>query len=657
MLSRFLVMFFAWINLGLLAGCLAVVNAPGPGSVTGPTGPEAILAQAERSFAQADYAQASRLYEQYLAQGAPGPRLEAILGRAGLAAERSGRLSEAIGHYQNLRTRFAGSADALEVATRLPGLYLAIERPDQALELATSLLATEKEPRPRTELLLAQGRAGWARRSYPEALDSFLAARKLANAGQKTQAEEGVLGALANFNQSALAEVVRAHGQDYPGPEAAGLLAFQSAKMGDMATFAAQTQYFQRYFPHHPWRARLEALVNNPSAIRDLIIPGSDYSYKPDLSLAPVFAGAGAVGSGSFSAQATIAAVLPLTGDASSRFAQEILAGLKLALANSGGRVSLLELDTHGEPGLAAKLVSEAAANPKVLAMVGPLTSREALAAAQMAQRVGLPMLAISTRLGLTEKRGWVFRVFLTVKHQAEAVARYAVKTGGHKRLGALYPNDPYGQAMFGFFQAEVAKLGAQVTARDRYAPKGDDWLAAVARLTGGQSVRRAQADYQAKIDFTALFLPDSALSVSQILAQMAYHDVTKMTCLGTSMWLTPDLPIAAGRYLTGAVIPEAFSSLSQRPESLRFREEFKNAHGREPDQFAAYGHDAGLAVLTALAAGAKDRASIIRQWPTLTVPGATGAFTFGPEGDFLIEPTLLTIEKSAFKLLREAGR
>jgi ABC-type branched-subunit amino acid transport system substrate-binding protein len=209
---------------------------------------------------------------------------------------------------------------------------------------------------------------------------------------------------------------------------------------------------------------------------------------------------------------------------------------------------------------------------------------------------------------------------------------------------------------MLGFFQTEAARQGARVTVQDSYNPQTKNWNEAVARLTGGQAVRQASASYQAKTNFAALYLPDSASAVSQILPQMAYNDVTRMVYLGTSMWLTADLPKSVGRYLSGAVIPEAFSSLSLRPENIRFREAFKNSTGREADQFAAYGHDAGVAFLTAMSAGAKDREDFVRLWPTLTIQGATGPFTFSAEGDYQIEPTLLTIEKSAFKLLRDAG-
>ncbi|MDR1086496.1 MAG: ABC transporter substrate-binding protein [Deltaproteobacteria bacterium] len=653
MCARFLPLTLVFLLSFLAAACVSV---SGPGSTPGLTGPEAILARADQAYSRGDYTQASTLYSQYLAQSPAGPRQEAVLTTAGLAAERAGRYLQAVQHYQDLTSRFPNSPYARQASLRLPDLYLVTDRPAEAVSLAVRLEAAEKDPGQRAALKLAQARGLWAQSKFHEALEAFLAVRNSSPTNLRTQAEEGVGASLNSLTQPELGEVVRQYGQSYPGPEAAWFLAYQSAKVGDLSTFQAQTQYFRQYFGSHPWTSRLAQLEANPASARDMSVPGIGYSYKPALS-APhqnVFQTAG--GSSALPGQIAVAAILPLTGDQSSRYGQDILAGLRLALEGSGGRVTVLEMDTGGEPAKAVRLVQEAAARQDVLVGVGPLASREALAAAQTAQQVGFPLIAISQRLGLTNGRPWVFRIFLTPKHQAEAVVRYAVQKEGLRELGILYPNDLYGQTMLGFFQAEVLRQGAMVTVQDSYNPQLKNWNEAVARLTGGQAVRQASASYQAKTNFKALYLPDSASVVSQILPQMAYNDVTKMVYLGTSMWLTPDLPKQVGRYLSGVIIPEAFSSLSQRPEALRFREAFRRSAGREADQFAAYGYDAGLAVLTALSAGAADRGSIIRLWPTLTVAGATGPFSFDPEGDYLIEPALLTIEKSAFKLLREAG-
>ncbi|MDR1486569.1 MAG: penicillin-binding protein activator, partial [Deltaproteobacteria bacterium] len=320
-------------------------------------------------------------------------------------------------------------------------------------------------------------------------------------------------------------------------------------------------------------------------------------------------------------------------------------------------KVIVSEIDTRGDPGEVVKQVYEIAANPSVLAVVGPLTSRESLAAAQTADSTGVPLIAISQRLGLTQERPSVFRIFLTPKHQAQAVARYAVRKLGLARFGVLYPNDLYGQAMLSFFQNEVQLLGGQVSVADNYDPSAKNWGEAVTRLTGGHSIRRASSSYQAPVDFEALYMPDGSAAINQILPLIAFNDITKMVYLGTPLWVTDDLARSSGRYLTQSVIPLAFSELSERPESVAFLNAYAAAYGKTPDQFAAYGYDAGMALMTVFSRGAGTRAEVIKALSALgPFPGATGPFSFDGQGDYQLEPTLLTVDGTSFKILEEAA-
>ncbi|MGL4208389.1 MAG: ABC transporter substrate-binding protein, partial [Candidatus Adiutrix sp.] len=171
--------------------------------------------------------------------------------------------------------------------------------------------------------------------------------------------------------------------------------------------------------------------------------------------------------SGLGSAQGTIAALLPLTGDSGGvRFGHETLAGLKLAIENrppGGPKINVLAFDTKGSPQEAARLVKEIAAQKDILAIVGPLMSQEAQEAALEAEKNRLPMVTISQRVGLSDVGSHIFRVFLTPKHQAETVARYALTVGNHNAVGILFPDDAYGRSMRDYFTAEVEKHGGTV--------------------------------------------------------------------------------------------------------------------------------------------------------------------------------------------------
>jgi ABC-type branched-subunit amino acid transport system substrate-binding protein len=401
-------------------------------------------------------------------------------------------------------------------------------------------------------------------------------------------------------------------------------------------------------------------MAANPDAPGALAAPGAGFDPRalaagPVLMAAPMAGGASV---GPLDRSHTVAALLPLTGTRNSVYAVEILAGLRLAAQRSRGMLNVVEYDTMGIPANAVTMVNTIAADPSVVAIVGPLNSDEALAAAQTAQAAAVPLIALSTRIGLTAGRGYVFRVFLTYEAQARAAARYAVMDLGIKSLGALYPNDLYGGNMLRYFEEEATALGAAVTARESYQSPGGDYAEAARLIAGGSGkVRPASTSQQAKTGFQALYMPESPSVASQLLPFLALNDMTRMRYLGTSLWQSPDFVKSAGRYLEGGVIPAPFSPLSQRPEAQAFLEAWRQSSGKDPDQFAVYGYDAGIALLAALSSGASTRQALpgaLRALPP--IPGASGPFVFDSEGEYKVSPLFLTVKDSEFKLLKDAA-
>lgn len=643
-----------------LAACVPT-GGVGGGTPRGGRAPDQ-LAEADGAFDSGDYRTAAALYRRAL-DSASGPRRETLLGLYGLSSERAGDYSSAVSAYLSLDEQFPDSAYGRAQRPRLPDLLLLAGRAADAKNLAGSLAGTTTDPAARAALNLSAGRADYSLGNYRDALVAYILAMTGATTQTREQAARGLEASLLNMRPDQLAEVVRQYGQNYPGPEACWYLAWLAASSGDQENYARWSRYFKSYFSSHPWAVKLAALEVGPDS-PEAAPPGRDYDPRPVMAppAPPGREGAPALGSMS-GARGTVVvgALLPLTSAENTQLAQNnvrlarmALAGLRLALGTDP-RVVVEEMDTGGDPGQVVRLVHEAAARPEVMVLVGPVSSREALAAAQTAQTVAMPIIVVSQRLGLTVGREWVLRLFLTPKHQAEAAARYAVKNMGLERLGALYPDDQYGRGMLGYFSAEAARLGASMGATSAYAPGQGGYSEAVNRLTGGGSVRRASISYQAPVDFQALYLPDSASAVAQILPLLAFNDVTRMTYLGSPLWLVPELAQNYGRYMQGAVIPAAISTLSERPQTVRFQEEFARATGQPAEQFAAYGHDSGLAVATALGRGAGTRAELVRALLALgPFEGATGPFSFGPDGDYQVDPMMVTVEGNSFKLLAE---
>ncbi len=650
------------------AGCLpALTNTGGPPSSANlpapdqASGSQGLLEAAETAYNHGQYREAVDNYKRYLQNEPQPPRLESVLAGFGLAAEKAGQFQDAAGAYERLITEFPAGQFTAEARPRLAEVYLASGNAAGAAALATELLATETAPARQAQLRLTLAQSQWATANYQEAAGNYLSAWRGSTGQVQAEAQEGVLASLTRLGQSDLEAVQRQYGQNFPGPEATYLLARLAAQAGDVARTTEQADYFNQYFSQNPLQPHVAALlqtVKTPGAALPPLAFNAEYNPQTAAAASMVETSAPAtMGQISTIGDYSIAVILPMSADGASKYAQEAVSGLKLAVNTfaGAGSLGLTLMDTKGSPEEAARLVAQAAADPKVLAVVGPFLSRESALAAEAAERAGLPLIAISQRADLTRIGPHIFRLFLTPRHQAEAVARYAVRTQGHQALGILYPEDNFGRPIRGFFEAEVQRLGAQLTVADSYDPQSADFSEAVARLTGGKAARQVSSSYQAHTDFTALYLPDSAAAVSQILPLMAFHDVTKMQYLGSPLWLNQEFLTSSSRYVQGAVIPVAVSDLSQREETRRFIAGFQSAYGHAPDQFAAYGYDAGLAVIKALGGGAASRGEVRQALAQGTpVPGATGPFSFGRDGEYLVDPTLLTVKDRAFVLLRE---
>ncbi|MDR2946216.1 MAG: penicillin-binding protein activator [Candidatus Adiutrix sp.] len=648
--------------------CLACVpattrTATAPRSAA--SGPQAALDAADLAYGQGQFRAAAEHYKKFLSLEPDSPRLEPVLASYGLAAEKAGLFGDAASAYERLIREFPGGRFTAEAQPRLANVYMAGGDAVRAENLAAMLLPAETDPARRTSLQMTLADSQWLRGRYAEATANFLTAWRGAQGPAKAEAQEGVLAGLSRLNQASLEEVQRQYGQNFPGPEATYLLARLAAQSGDAARVALQAEHFARYFNGHPLMPQMQALAAG-AGTEGFAVPapvfGQEYDPRlkaaPEMALPTIPAALGPIGGQA--GGVSIVAVLPLTDKNAAQYAQAIASGLGLAFKTfaPGGGINLSVQDSKGSEQEAARLVAQAAANPQVLAVVGPFTSRESGLPARTAQEAGLPMIVISQRNDLTGLGPNIFRLFLTPRHQAESVARYAVRVQGHQQLGILYPEDNYGRQIRSFFENEVRRLGAQLAAADSYDPQAKDWEEAVKRLTGGKVNRRVSTNYQAETTFTTLYIPDSAPVVAQIMAQLAFYDVTKMPYLGSSLWLSQSLlDSSAADFAQGSVIPVAFSELSGREEIRRFISAYQAAYGRAPNQYAAYGYDAGLALIQALGQGAATRDDLRRQLSLgSAVPGVTGPFRFDQSGEYVVDPTLLSVQGREFILLREAG-
>jgi branched-chain amino acid transport system substrate-binding protein len=374
-----------------------------------------------------------------------------------------------------------------------------------------------------------------------------------------------------------------------------------------------------------------------------------------------------------------VGCLLPLSGPFAI-YGQEVLNGIQLGMGMFGepGQSPALELvikDTEGKPEKAKAGLEDLVNNEKVVAVIGPLTSRTAMDTAREAQTLGVPIIALTQKEGVTELGDMIFRNFLTPEREVRILVRTAINEMGKNRFAILYPNNPYGRFFMNLFWDTLDEMGGIVTAVESYNPDDTDFPDEIKKMTGLYYPRpvslverleemRTPEEEESTIfpdepkpiiDFDAIFLPDIAQRVAMIAPQLVYHDVTDVLLMGTSLWQSPQLLETASDYIQGAIFPSGFFEKSGEPGVENFVEKYKENFESSPGTLAAIGYDTVRLIKYVMEhEGARTRMGLKRAlFRCPDFAGVTGMIYFDYRGELAKEPILLTVSGNKTTLFR----
>jgi ABC-type branched-subunit amino acid transport system substrate-binding protein len=366
---------------------------------------------------------------------------------------------------------------------------------------------------------------------------------------------------------------------------------------------------------------------------------------RPALILAPATLARDVRGSpaGAAIAPPAVGVLLPLSGRYQS-FGESCLRGMRVALGEVEGRTPVLRtviLDTRGEPAETASVYQRLAADPGVVAVLGPMLSQELDAVRSYA--LGFELVTVNFSQRPVPVGGSLFRFSMTKEDQARVLARYAVGELGLRRWAAFHPDDAYGRAISSDFRVAVEGLGGRASVDVGYPPEKTDLQAEAKRL---QAKVGAIEDQPPQVD--GIFLPDTAERLAMVTSYLAFVGIRGVQLLGTSGWNRPQALLAAMPSVNQGIFVDGFFLYSFRPEVRAFVDAYRDTFHEDPGTLEAYGYDATNLIRDLIAAGNITRPALLG---ALRRPfsrrGATGETVVAPGG---------RIEKGLFLLKIEDG-
>ena len=311
----------------------------------------------------------------------------------------------------------------------------------------------------------------------------------------------------------------------------------------------------------------------------------------------------------------------PITGG-SAAYGQMMREGVALAQAKVnqvlGRPVDLIIADTRSDRVEASNAANRLIMRDRVVAILGPFSSSECLAAGPVAEKAKLPLLtAWGTNPLVTLGKRYVFRTCFIDTFQGEVAASFAVRHLQARTAATLVDvGRDYSVGLARFFRKSFTEQGGQVILTTHYSE-------------GDQEFGPQLAAIKAK-NPDLVFLPGVLPEEPLIIRQAREMGLTQPFISGDSAQTEETIkiggPATEGLYFTTHFDEQGVSNEAGR----QYAGEYRRVYGKAPDALGAPGHDGYLILLDAIArAGSTDPEAMVKALETTKdFPGVCGNTT-----------------------------
>lgn len=323
--------------------------------------------------------------------------------------------------------------------------------------------------------------------------------------------------------------------------------------------------------------------------------------------------------------------------------------GVKVATAEinetnflGGRRIKLLVEDDASDKSQMITLVNRFATIDNAVAVIGPLSSLEALAVASLANEQKIMLISTGVSPDILKAGPWSFKVMSPPSVTMQSLAAYAVDTLKAKRAALLTVRDNDGfitqkNAMRDYFKAH----GVEIVMDDSVAASDVDFTAVATKL----------ADADPSVVFFAMPAEQGASLVVQA-RQAGLEQGVRF--LGPQAMAAQSLIRIGGKAVEGSVVAADYFAGSNTPHNADFVRRYRAMFNAEPENWSGIGYAMMYLVATAIrnaGPGANRdavRAALTASRGVSTVLG-DGSYSLDAGRNASYGATLITVQNGAF--------
>jgi branched-chain amino acid transport system substrate-binding protein len=291
----------------------------------------------------------------------------------------------------------------------------------------------------------------------------------------------------------------------------------------------------------------------------------------------------------------------------------------------NGRQVQLIVEDEKDSPQAAVNAVKKLIEVDKVVAIVGPMTSGDMMAAGKIADDA--KVVAISPTATTPKLSGYgasLCRGCSRIDKQAEVLTDYVAKNWKPKTVAIFYSNEPYGKGCAALFSKFFEKHGIKVVAKESFNRGARDFKAELTKIKA------------AKPDI--LFIPGYTPETAPAAAQARQLGMNQRI-LGVYGDMDPVYIKLAGKAAEGHVIGGEYDEGYNTPKNQAFKKNYEELvkKNKEPYNimFAALHYDAANVILAGMKKNGPTSEGIRKYLKEVKgFDGVTGKLSFDKNND-----------------------